>query len=66
MKRNKLIITALLTAVSGLTLMQSPALANEVTPVALKPEEYCQYKLAPTIYIEESDCVEHSGGTYSS
>lgn len=66
MKRNKLIVTALLTAVSGLTLMQSPALANEVKPVALRPEEYCQYELVPTIYIEDSDCIEHSGGSYSS
>ena len=66
MKRNKLIVTALLTAVSGLTLMQNPALANNEKPAALRPEEYCQYELVPTIYIEESDCVEHSSGPYSS
>ena len=66
--RNKLIVSALLSAVSGLTLMQSPALANDVKINDELILEYCQYKLATPTRIEDPDCInsDTSGGAYSS
>jgi len=66
--RSKLLVSALLSAVSGLTLMQGNALANDVKINDEPILEYCQYKLAIPPHIEDPDCIDTgtSGGTYSS
>lgn len=66
MKR-KLVITALLTAVSGLAYMQNHALANDAD-IAPVPDEYCQYKLELPLHIEDPECIniEPAGAPYSS
>ena len=66
--KNKLRIAALLSAVSGATLMQNPVLANDVNITEPEPSEYCQYQLIPSIHIEDpAGCVniEPTGAPYS-
>lgn len=65
--RNKFLITALMTAVSGASLIGS-ANANDANLIEEPTLEFCQYKLADPLYLEDPDCINSgtSGGTYSS
>lgn len=54
--RNKLLITALMTAVSGASLIGT-ARANDANLIEEPTLEFCQYKLADPLHIEDPACV---------